>query len=84
MLSLGQYFMVGTSSCQPTYNIGDGHTFVLQNDYSGDYLSAVSTNPLQQISSSPSDSRLWFTYDSTTLQIKSLSNGLCIDDLRHG
>ena len=77
--------MAGNSSCQPIYDIGGGgRTFVLQNDQSGEYLSAVSDNPLQQISSSLNDSRLWFTYDTTTLQIKSEYNGLCIDDLRHG
>ena len=76
--------MAGMYSCQALYDIGVGQTFVLQNDQSGEYLSAVSTNPLQQIFSSPTDSRLWFTYDTTTLQIKSVYNGLCLDDLGHG
>ena len=77
--------MAATSSCQPIYDIGGGgQTFVLRNSQSGEYLSAVSANPLQQISSSLNDSRLWFTYDTTTLQIKSAYNGLCIDDLGHG
>ncbi len=77
--------MAATSSCQPIYDIGGGgQTFVLRNIQSGEYLSAVSANPLQQISSSLNDSRLWFTYDTTTLQIKSAYNGLCIDDLGHG
>ena len=77
--------MAGNSSCQPIYDIGGGsHTFVLQNNQSGEYLSAVSDNPLQQISSSLNDSRLWFTYDTTMLEIKSVYNGLCIEDLGHG
>ena len=76
--------MAGTSSCQPIYDIGGGQAFVLQNVDSGEYLSAVSTNPLQQIASSPTDPRLWFTYDTTKLQIKSLYNDLCIEDLDHG
>ena len=76
--------MVGTSSCQPIFDIGGGQTLVLRNAYSGEYLSAVSNSTLQQISSSPNDSRLWFTYDTNTLQIQSLHNGLCINDLWHG
>ena len=76
--------MAGTSTCQPIYDIGGGQTFVLKNVRSGEYLSAVSTNPLQQISLPLNDSRLWFTYDSTKLEIKSEYNGMCIDDLGNG
>ena len=76
--------MAGTSTCQPIYDIGGGQTFVLQNVQSGEYLSAVSTNPLQQISLPLNDSRLWFIYDSTKLEIKSEYNGMCIDDLGNG
>ena len=77
--------MAGNSTCQPIYDIGGGgHTFVLKNVQSGEYLSAVSNNSLQQISSSLNDSRLWFTYNTSTLQIKSGYNGMCIDDLGQG
>ena len=76
--------MAGTSSCQPTYIIGGGQTFVLRNVETGGYLSAFSTYPLKQIYTSPTDSRLWFTYNTTTLQIKSAYSGLCLDDLGHG
>ena len=76
--------MAGTSTCQTIYNIGGGQHFVLQNVYSGEYLSAVSTNPLQQISSSLTDSRLWFTYDTSTMRIASTYAGLCLDDQGHG
>ena len=76
--------MAGTSTCQTIYNIGGGQRFVLQNVYSGEYLSAVSNNPLQQISSSLTDSRLWFTYDTSTMRIRSMYNSLCLDDLGHG
>ena len=76
--------MAGTSSCQSIFDIGGGHPFILQNNQSGEYLSAVSNPNLQQISSPPTDSQLWFTYDTTILQIKSLDSGLCIDDLGHG
>ena len=76
--------MAATSSCQPIYDIGGGQTFVLRNNQSGEYLSAVSADPLQQISSSLNASRLWFTYDTTTLQIKSAYNGYCIDDFLYG
>ena len=76
--------MARSSTCQPIYDIGGGYTFVLKNVQSGEYLSAVSIKPMQQISSSLNDSRLWFTYNTTTLQIKSEYSGLCIDDLGHG
>ena len=76
--------MAGMSSCQPIYDIGGGQMFVLQNDFSVEYLSAVIDYPAQQIYSSPTDSRLWFTYDTTTLQIKSTYSGLCLDNLGHG
>ena len=71
--------MVGTASCQPIYDIGGGQPFVLQNDQSGEYLSAISNGPIELISSSPTDSRLWFIYNTTTFQIKSLYNGYCLD-----
>ena len=75
--------MAGSSSCQPLYDLGNGQIFVLKNDQSSEYLSAIDNSSVKQIPSSPSDYRLWFTYDNITLQIKSSYNGLCLDDLGH-
>ena len=76
--------MAGTSYCQPIFNIGGGQRFILQNVESGEYLSAVSNNPVKQVGYSSTDQRLWFTYDTSTMRITSTSNNLCLDDLYNG
>ena len=76
--------MAAKSSCLPIYDIGGGQIFALQNVQSGEYLSAVSGSYLKQISTSPNDTRVWFTYDTATLQIRSVNDSRCIDDLGNG
>ena len=58
--------------------------FVLQNAYSNEYLSASNSNPVQQIASTPTDSSLWFTYDTISMRITSWYSGLCLDDSNNG
>ena len=48
------------------------------------FLSAASTNPLQQFAYSASDKNQQFQYDPVTRQIYSPSTGLCLDDMGAG